>query len=113
MGRASALAFGKAGAKLILVDITEAGLKQTVEELGPNVAAVKTFVMDISDDEKVIALIRGIPSMPEFGRLDYALNCAGVLGKVRVSRVLHFPDLTATYKALFAGPFCRQRPERR
>ena len=81
MGRASALAFGKAGAKLILVDITEAGLKQTVEELGPNVAAVKTFVLDISDDEKVIALIRGIPSMPEFGRLDYALNCAGVLGK--------------------------------
>jgi len=82
MGRECAVAFAKAGAKLIIVDLNEAGLKETAELIGPN-ATVKVVALNICDDDAVIKLIRDIPGDAEFGRLDYALNCAGVLGRVR------------------------------
>jgi NAD(P)-dependent dehydrogenase (short-subunit alcohol dehydrogenase family) len=83
MGRASAVAFAQAGARLILVDVVQKGLDETVALLGDVKQPVKAIVLDITKDDAVIDLIRGIPQLEGFGRLDYALNCAGVLGRVR------------------------------
>ncbi|KAK9893386.1 NAD(P)-binding protein [Cystobasidium minutum MCA 4210] len=83
MGRASAVAFAQAGAKLILVDVVQKALDETVALIGKVKQPIKLVVLDITKDEEVVALIRGIPQMEGFGRLDYALNCAGVLGRVR------------------------------
>lgn len=82
MGRATAIAFAAAGARLILVDLNGAALEET-KILLPTNTVVKIAVVNICDDDAIIALIRSIPQLPEFGRLDYALNCAGVLGRVR------------------------------
>lgn len=73
MGRASAIAFAQAGAKLILVDVVQKGLDETAELIGKISQPMKLIVLDITKDEEVIALIRGIPQMEGFGRLDYAL----------------------------------------
>lgn len=73
MGRATAFKFAEAGAKLILVDINEAGLKETQKLIGPNVKALKLVVLNICNDQEVIDMVRAIPNDPEFGRIDYAL----------------------------------------
>lgn len=73
MGRASAVAFAQAGAKLILVDVVQKGLDETLSIIGKTKQPIKLVVLDITNDEEVVALIRGIPQMEEFGRLDYAL----------------------------------------
>lgn len=84
MGRATAIAFAKAGSKLILVDINATELAVT-EELVRKLGAktLKTVVLDITKDEEVRKLLQSIPQMEEFGRLDYALNCAGVVSPIR------------------------------
>ncbi|KAL8276107.1 hypothetical protein RQP46_011489 [Phenoliferia psychrophenolica] len=82
MGRACAVTFATAGSKVVLVDLNEAGLKETLAML-PAGAVAKIITLNICDDDALIAMIQGIPQDPKFGRLDYALNCAGVLGKVR------------------------------
>lgn len=73
MGRASAIAFAQAGAKLILVDVVQKALDETAALIGKIKQPIKLVVLDITKDEEVIALIRGIPQMEGFGRLDYAL----------------------------------------
>jgi NAD(P)-dependent dehydrogenase (short-subunit alcohol dehydrogenase family) len=73
MGRASAIAFAQAGAKLILVDVVQKALDETVSMIGKTDQPIKVVVLDITNDEEVISLIRGIPQMDGFGRLDYAL----------------------------------------
>lgn len=73
MGRASAIAFAQAGAKLILVDVVQKALDETVALIGKTKQPIKVVVLDITKDDEVIALIRGIPQMEGFGRLDYAL----------------------------------------
>lgn len=73
MGRASAVAFAQAGAKLILVDVVQKGLDETVALIGDVKQSIKAIVLDVTKDDAVIDLIRGIPQMDGFGRLDYAL----------------------------------------
>ena len=73
MGRATALKFAAAGARLILVDVNEAALAETKALIGSGAAAVKLVAINLCDDEQVIAMVRAIPSDPEFGRIDYAL----------------------------------------
>lgn len=73
MGRATALKFAEAGAKLILVDVNESGLKETQKLIGPNVKALKLVVLNICNDQEVIDMVRAIPRDPAFGRIDYAL----------------------------------------
>jgi 3-oxoacyl-[acyl-carrier protein] reductase len=74
MGRSCAIAFAHAGAKLILVDVNEEGLKETVKATGLSASHVKTRVLNITHDDELIAFIRSIPQMSDFGgRLDYAM----------------------------------------
>lgn len=79
-GQACAVAFAERGATLVLADISDANLQETVSMLktGPN-AKVSTHVVDICDDKAILELLRSIPR--NHGRLDYALNCAGVINR--------------------------------
>ncbi|PBB38407.1 SDR family oxidoreductase [Mesorhizobium sp. WSM3868] len=66
IGRASALAFAKAGAIVHATDINEAALA----ELG-NTSAIKTRKLDVLNDDAVQA------AFAEIGRVDVLFNCAG------------------------------------
>lgn len=76
IGRATALAFAKAGAAVTVADVSEEGNLETarlIEEAGGRVLAVRC---DVSKSEDVkAALDRTIQT---FGKLDFAFNNAGI-----------------------------------
>ena len=76
IGRATAVAFARAGARVALADLSEGGLRETarlVEESGGRSLSLTCDVTD--EDDVVTALDR---TLETFGRLDAAFNNAGV-----------------------------------
>jgi NAD(P)-dependent dehydrogenase (short-subunit alcohol dehydrogenase family) len=80
MGLATAQAFAKAGAAVILADFKEDAVKATEQKLvdaGHKALAVRC---DVSDDAQVAAMVDR--TVAEFGRLDAAFNNAGVMARI-------------------------------
>lgn len=78
IGRATAIAFAKAGAKVVLASRNEESTLQTlrmVEETGCEGIFVKTDVAVASDVERLVQ-----QTLDTYGRLDCAFNNAGVSG---------------------------------
>jgi NAD(P)-dependent dehydrogenase (short-subunit alcohol dehydrogenase family) len=78
IGRASALAFASAGASVALMDIDADGLEETAaaaQALGPR---AKVLLADVTDLQAVTEAVGR--AVKDFGRLDAALNNAGVPG---------------------------------
>lgn len=82
IGAAVARAFASSGCNQIAItDINADTLDQTrhaILELNPS-ARVLAQVGDIASEEFVDSLMESV--FAEFSRLDYAVNCAGILGK--------------------------------
>jgi len=76
IGRATALAFAREGANVVIADVSEKGNQETarmIEELGGRALAVRC---DVSRGQDVkVALDKAVEA---FGRLDFAFNNAGV-----------------------------------
>lgn len=68
IGRASALAFAEAGAKVYATDINEAALKEL-----EGVSGIITRKLNVLDEAEVNALVS------EIGKVDILFNCAGVV----------------------------------
>jgi NAD(P)-dependent dehydrogenase (short-subunit alcohol dehydrogenase family) len=78
IGRASALAFAREGAKTVVADVLVEGGEETVrmiKEAGGDALLVRT---DVSKSAEVEGLIQKI--VETYGRLDYAHNNAGIAG---------------------------------
>jgi NAD(P)-dependent dehydrogenase (short-subunit alcohol dehydrogenase family) len=76
IGRATALAFAREGANVVVADVSEEGNEETsrmIEELGGSALAVRC---DVSRPEDVKAALD--KALETFGRLDFAFNNAGV-----------------------------------
>ena len=76
IGRAAALAFARAGASVVVADVSEQGNAETaqmIEDIGGQVAAVGC---DVTKAEDVKAALD--KTLETFGRLDVAFNNAGV-----------------------------------
>jgi NAD(P)-dependent dehydrogenase (short-subunit alcohol dehydrogenase family) len=76
IGRATALAFAREGANVVVADVSEEGNQETsrmIEELGGRSIAVRC---DVSRAEDVKAALD--KALDVFGRLDFAFNNAGV-----------------------------------
>lgn len=78
IGRASALAFARAGAAVAILDIDAAGLEATAEVVSELGAPVDTLHTDVTDLDAVTAAVDLV--IQRFGRLDAAHNNAGVAG---------------------------------
>lgn len=79
IGREEALLFAKNGAKVVVTDIDEAGLVETVEsikKLGGQVIGIKQDVSLEEDWQEVISQTES-----EFGQLDILLNNAAILSR--------------------------------
>ncbi|CAH0994816.1 2,5-dichloro-2,5-cyclohexadiene-1,4-diol dehydrogenase [Emticicia aquatica] len=80
IGKATALSFAQAGAKVVVSDVNETQGMQVVNEIsdfGGNAIFVKC---DISKKDEVENLVK--TTVITFGRLDYAVNSAGIAGKL-------------------------------
>jgi NAD(P)-dependent dehydrogenase (short-subunit alcohol dehydrogenase family) len=77
IGRASALAFAREGARVVVSDVDAAGGAETVRQIEATADGAACFInADVSNERQVEALIAA--SIEAFGRLDYAHNNAGV-----------------------------------
>jgi NAD(P)-dependent dehydrogenase (short-subunit alcohol dehydrogenase family) len=76
IGRATAIAFARKGAKVVVVDwIENYETVNLIREIGSEAIFIKCDVSKIVDVEVMIA-----KAIVEFGRLDYAFNNAGIEG---------------------------------
>ena len=80
IGRASAVAFSREGAKVAVVDIqTDAG-NDTVEVIRQAGGEALFMPCDVTDAGQVSSVVEQCVKV--FGRIDCAMNCAGVLGEM-------------------------------
>lgn len=75
IGRATAVRLAREGAKVMMVDRSEAGLLDT-EGLMPEGAETLRRIGDVSDEERVSALVE--ETISKFGRVDVLCNVAGI-----------------------------------
>lgn len=76
IGRGVALAFAAAGAKLILADISSESLRETADLVMAEGSTSVRAAVDVSDLQQVKEMVQ--LGVAEFGRLDTAVNCAGI-----------------------------------
>jgi NAD(P)-dependent dehydrogenase (short-subunit alcohol dehydrogenase family) len=80
IGAATAIAFAKEGGKVVVADINEGGACETeakIKQLGGDAFVVKVNIADKAAVENMIAA-----GIKNFGRLDCAVNCAGIAGQI-------------------------------
>ncbi len=89
IGRATAIAFAKEGAKVVVTDIILENAEKTaalLREEGSHALALK---VDISKREEVENMVR--ETVDTYGKLDCAVNCAGIAGPVSLP-THEYPD---------------------
>jgi NAD(P)-dependent dehydrogenase (short-subunit alcohol dehydrogenase family) len=77
LGKATALALGRAGADLWLVDINAGGLDQTAQELRSLGAQATPFPADLTDPQMCREAVAA--AVETYGRLDALCNVAGIV----------------------------------
>ena len=103
IGRASALALAKAGAKVMVSDISVEGGQETVKQIKDNGGEAKFFKCDVSDEEQVKALID--ETISAFGKLDFAHNNAGINAGLVPIGEMDSKDWDKTIKVNLYGTF--------
>ncbi|PJF44755.1 MAG: short chain dehydrogenase [Phototrophicales bacterium] len=78
IGRATAIAFAKAGAKVAVADVNEKGGEQTVQKIREQQGEAIFIKTDVSQSAQVQNMVK--TTVDTFGRLDYAFNNAGISG---------------------------------
>ncbi len=76
IGLATARHFARAGATIVLVDISEDALTEAVEELQGTAEKLYTRQVDVTDEQSVLDLAQWVES--ELGPLDILINNAGI-----------------------------------
>ena len=75
-GRASAQIFAREGARVVAVDLNEAGAQETARSIESAGGEALALGVDVSDEAQVEAMVA--LAVERFGRLDAAMNNAGV-----------------------------------
>jgi NAD(P)-dependent dehydrogenase (short-subunit alcohol dehydrogenase family) len=99
--------------RLVISDVNEATLTET-REMAKDLKAhaqIAVVVGDLSSEEFVDRLFSHTKSV--FGRLDYAVNCAGVGGGVGPTAELTFADFKKAQAVNFEGLWLCERAELR
>jgi len=76
VGRATALAFARANAKVAVADIADEEGRETVRLIRAAGGTAEFFAVDVRDEQKVKAMVDAV--VETFGRLDFAHNNAGI-----------------------------------
>ena len=79
IGRASALAFARAGANVVVADVAVDGGEETVQRIKDAGGEASFVVADVSKADDVRSLVQRV--VETYGRLDYAHNNAGLLSR--------------------------------
>ncbi len=77
IGRATALAFAAAGARVVVCDMDAAGGEQTAADVRASGGVARFCAVDVTKRESVAQLVE--TTLAEFGRIDVLVNNAGVI----------------------------------
>jgi NAD(P)-dependent dehydrogenase (short-subunit alcohol dehydrogenase family) len=112
IGKATATAFAQEGCtRIVLADISSTSLDQTTSTLSSSFPSVQFLAVltDISSPSSVRDLFR--KTMDEFRRLDYAVNCAGVLGAAKKSHEMTLEEFDHIVNVDYRGSWLCSREE--
>lgn len=112
IGRATAILFAKEGAKLVIADINEDGLKETLDFVKKETNAVISKKVDVSVEQDVKELIE--LTLKTYSQIDILCNNAGIGGGIGTDeqvwkRVFEVNVLGAVYGIKYAGPHMQER----
>ena len=109
IGRASALAFAREGARVVVSDIIDEGGEETVRLIEAAGGAASFVRADVSQAAEVQALVDEV--VRSHGRLDYAHNNAGILGAMASSADCTEDDWDRTIAINLKGVWLCMRSE--
>lgn len=109
IGRATALAFGAAGASVVIADLKAEAVAATVAELEAGGAPALGVVANVARDDEVRALIDA--TVAKFGRLDIAFNNAGINPPLTLLGDLSEADFDAVVAVNLKGVWLCMRHE--
>lgn len=95
IGRATALLFASEGARVLVCDRDDAGGRETVAKIAAAGGTARFAHTDVTSEREVEAAVAA--ALEAFGRLDCAVNCAGVTG---AGGALHEIDLEGWSRTL-------------
>ncbi len=78
IGRATALAFAREGARVLVADRQEIGVQETVGMINKAGGQAISMAADVTSEDEVAAMVA--LAITSFGRLDCAFNNAGIAG---------------------------------
>lgn len=106
IGRTIALEFAKQGAKLVIADINEAGIKDTVKAVERKGAQAMGVVLNVTQKASVDNMVETV--LVKWGKIDVLVNNAGISQKVTVEDMT-LDDMRRIFEVNMYGLFlCTQ-----
>lgn len=89
IGKATALSFGREGGNVVVTDIDAENASATVKEIIENGGSAIGLSVNIANAKEVESAVNEV--IKQFGRLDCAVNCAGIAGPIS-KRIHEYPE---------------------
>ncbi|MBR1579629.1 MAG: SDR family oxidoreductase [Selenomonadaceae bacterium] len=102
IGRCIARTFAKQGAQVIVADINEAGINETVEIIKGEGGKADGFKLDVTNEESVKAFVQNV--VDKYGRIDVLVNNAGISQKITVD-AMTLEDMKRIFNVNMFGLF--------
>lgn len=109
IGRACAIALAQGGARVVLSDIQQAGGVDTVAAIEAAGGEALFIAADVTREEQVESLVQQV--MARYRQLDFAINSAGVFGKVGPLAEQNYEDFQKVMAINLAGVFFAMKYE--
>ncbi|MFC4159312.1 3-oxoacyl-[acyl-carrier-protein] reductase [Chitinimonas lacunae] len=85
IGRATALRFGKEGAKVVVCDLNAAGIDGVVNEIVAAGGEAIAYVVNVTDKQQIAEMVSGVKST--WGRIDVLVNNAGIVADAQLYKM--------------------------
>jgi len=109
IGGAAVRLFAREGARVVFCDVRKEPAERTLEEVRGAGGQVSFFEADVSREEQVEALVRH--AVATFGRLDCAVNNAGIAGESAAVQELELADWQRVLDVNLSGVFLCMKHE--
>lgn len=109
IGRSTASLFAREGARVLVADILEEGAQESVDSIRASGGEAELCVVDVSDEHQVVALLDRC--VEQFGRIDCALNNAGISGPQGLLHQIDFAEWSRTLAINLGGVFLCMKHE--
>ncbi|KOA18278.1 3-oxoacyl-[acyl-carrier-protein] reductase FabG [Clostridium homopropionicum DSM 5847] len=85
IGQATSFKFAKEGSKVVVVDIDEAAINETVEKIIANGGEALGFIVDITNIESVEEMVNKV--IKTYGKIDTLVNNAGIISDAQLTKM--------------------------